>query len=279
MALPSPPFVAVPGIFNFRDIGGYPVASRPGFLLRPGLVFRSGDPSAVTPDGLALLRDRLGLAAVFDLRSHAEVQRSEHLVPAGLAALRRPVPVFPERDYGPEAIAVRFSQYASEDGVAGFLAANRAILDTGTESFRAVMLHLAAEDPRPLLVNCTAGKDRTGVTCALILSLCGVADHLVAHDYGLTELGLAEKKEEFLDRLQMMPRFKDDREGARRMLGSRPENIHALLDSIRKDYGSVEEYLMTKCRLTAQEIDSIRRNLVVEASSVGDVALPEAPAS
>ncbi|KFA47543.1 hypothetical protein S40293_02174 [Stachybotrys chartarum IBT 40293] len=274
MALPSPPFIPVPGIPNLRDIGGYPVASPPGHLIRPGVVFRSADPSGVTPPGLTTLLTDLRVAHVYDLRSPAEATRFA-AAPSPLAPIRNLIPVFPDRDYGPEAIALRFRDYASDDGTSGFVAAYRGILEAGKGSFARVLRHLAAEgNVKPLLVNCTAGKDRTGVACALVLSLCGVEDAVVAYEFGLTELGLADKRTEYLRHLQAMPLFRENPAGAERMLGARPESMLATLGLIRDEYGSVEAYVRTECGLSDEEIERIRSNMVVDASTLGDRPLP-----
>ncbi|KFA63388.1 hypothetical protein S40285_01842 [Stachybotrys chlorohalonatus IBT 40285] len=277
MALPSPPFIPVAGIPNLRDIGGYPVHSPRGHLIRPGIVFRSADPSGVTPPGLTTLLTDLRVAHVYDLRSPAEATRFA-AAPSPLAPIRSLIPVFPDRDYGPEAIALRFRNYASDDGTSGFVAAYRGILEAGKGSFARVLRHLAAEgDIKPLLVNCTAGKDRTGVACALVLSLCGVEDAVVAYEFGLTELGLADKRAEYLRHLQAMPLFQENPAGAERMLSARPESMLATLGLIRDEYGSVEAYVRTECGLSDEEIERIRRNMVVDASSLGDRPLPTMP--
>ena len=70
-------------------------------------------------------------------------------------------------------------------------------------------------------MHCTAGKDRTGVICALILSLCGVEDEAVAHEYSLTELGLQERKEEFINELVKVDALRDNRAGAERMVSAK----------------------------------------------------------
>ncbi len=72
----------------------------------------------------------------------------------------------------------------------GFTRAYTDILNNAPESYRTILLHLANEPEKPLILHCTAGKDRTGVICALVLSLCGVDDEIVAHEYSLTEVGL-----------------------------------------------------------------------------------------
>ncbi|RYP55418.1 hypothetical protein DL769_010193 [Monosporascus sp. CRB-8-3] len=207
--LPNPPFIEIPGLPNFRDLGGYPIASQPGKVVRRGVVFRSAEPSRTTDEGVSRLR-RLGITHVYDLRSEQEFERgNKH-------GLNRPVrewegarrvfaPVFRHEDYSPEAVALRFKNYGS-----------------GPESrpYHQIITHLAGDSspPTPLLVHCTAGKDRTGVICAVILSLCGVDDDIVAHEYSLTDLGLKERHQEIIAHLVQEPAFKDDPDGARRMV-------------------------------------------------------------
>jgi protein tyrosine/serine phosphatase len=72
-----------------------------------------------------------------------------------------------------------------------------------------------------LLVHCTAGKDRTGVICAVILSLCGVSDEIIAEEYNLTDIGLRERHEEFVTYLTANPALNGDRDAAERMVSAR----------------------------------------------------------
>ncbi|KAJ5007277.1 Tyrosine-protein phosphatase [Colletotrichum sp. SAR 10_99] len=274
--LPKPPFIPVPGLPNFRDAGGYPIDSQPGRILRPGIVFRSAEPSRLTDQGVALLQD-IGITHVYDLRSAVELKR---LAQAGAncdvrewpGATRIFVPVFQDQDYGPEAIALRYQNYSS-NGTEGFTKAYADILraasgpDHPQDPFRTILSHLAtSEIPTPLLIHCTAGKDRTGVICALILSLCGVSDDVVAHEYSLTDIGLQDRKEELVNQLLATEAMKGNPEGARRMIGSRKENMLSTLKLIRHEYGSVESFVQTRCRLSPKAIEQIRKNLVVDVA-------------
>ncbi|KAF9869529.1 tyrosine phosphatase [Colletotrichum karsti] len=274
--LPKPPFIAVPGLPNFRDAGGYPIDAQPGRILRPGIVYRSAEPSRLTDQGVAKLQ-QLGITHVYDLRSTIELKR---LAEAGNncdvrewpGATRVFVPVFRDQDYGPEAIALRYRNYSS-NGTEGFTKAYADILraaseqDHPQEPFRTILSHLATQSPpSPLLVHCTAGKDRTGIICALILSLCGVSDEVVAHEYSLTDIGLQDRKEEIVKHLMSTEAMKGNPEGARRMISSRKENMLATLDLIRHEYGSVEAYVLNRCRLSAGDIEQIRKNLTVDAT-------------
>jgi len=72
------------------------------------------------------------------------------------------------------------------------------------------------------VVHCTAGKDRTGVICALVLSLCGVEDEIISQEYALTEIGLPnEWKEAVINHLVNDPNLKGDMAGAISMIGSK----------------------------------------------------------
>jgi protein tyrosine/serine phosphatase len=275
-ALPSPPFLPADAeLPNLRDLGGYPTPLlRPDHVTRPGLVFRAAAPTAAAAPALA----RLAVADLYDLRSEGEVDR--HPGPPASAGLNvHRVPVFPDRSYTPQDIALRFQAYADADPADGFGRAYSEILAAGGPgAFTPVLRHLARPDPPPLLVHCTAGKDRTGVVCALVLALCGVPDETIAWEYALTELGLASKMSEFMEILQEHPAMKDNPEGARRMLGARPEAMRAMLRIVREKYGSVEDYVRTECGLSAEEILLLRDNLVVPASSVDKAAIPALPA-
>jgi hypothetical protein len=126
----APPFVNIPGIANLRDIGGYGTTDQ-HHSIRRNLVYRAADPSQVTREGLARLKE-LGVTKVFDLRSIPEIQKQgpewqgvhvdkghEVFVSRGETGDVGPdeieriwCPVFRDTDYGPEQVALRFKNYA-----------------------------------------------------------------------------------------------------------------------------------------------------------------------
>lgn len=95
---------------------------------------------------------------------------------------------------------------------------------TDARPYCQILEHLASDvsSPLPILIHCTAGKDRTGVICALILSLCGVEDEIVAHEYSLTNLGFKPRRADTIREIVAHSEtFKDDPAGARRMVLAR----------------------------------------------------------
>jgi len=114
--LPSPPFITVPGIHNFRDIGGYPISSSSNHSVRSNILYRCADPSKITEDGVTVAQE-LGITHVYDLRSNNEIERNKAAGRGGVVqwegCKRVFAPVFEDRDYSPEALASRFKDYAS----------------------------------------------------------------------------------------------------------------------------------------------------------------------
>ena len=143
-------------------------------------------------------------------------------------------PVFPDQDASPEALAVRYKDYA-HGGVEGFTRAYTDILNNGHEAYREIFLHIRDRPTDAILFHCSAGKDRTGVLAALILKCAGVDDITIASEYELTEKGLEPMRELIIAHLLETPSLKGSRDAAIRMIGSKYESMIATLQMIDKD--------------------------------------------
>ncbi|MBS0361015.1 MAG: tyrosine-protein phosphatase [Proteobacteria bacterium] len=175
--------IAFDGIDNFRDFGGYD--TRHGRPLRSGVLYRSAHQARASDADLERLA-ALGLALIVDLRRANEREREPSRRWQGFAAQ------VIENDIGQEHV----------DEWSDFIAKS----DLTAESFRNYMLDyyrgapfqrrhidlysryfqaLAATDG-PVLVHCAAGKDRTGILCALTQHLAGVTEADMLEDYLLT---------------------------------------------------------------------------------------------
>jgi hypothetical protein len=115
MAELPPQFVAIDGLSNFRDIGGWPIEDKDGKVIakvRTGVFYRGPDTRTVTPTGIAKLKE-LGVTADFDLRSKGQIEKLGG--PAPMEGIERIwAPAFPDGEYSPEKAAARYVQYASD---------------------------------------------------------------------------------------------------------------------------------------------------------------------
>lgn len=342
--LPTPPFINVGGIPNFRDLGGYLTASsyfssgQPSSttptMVRKNFLYRCAHPQLVTARGKQQLTDELGVRHFFDFRSGHEIKKLSASIPATAQtdATRDPesqvlqvpgtkrhfVPVYENEGQGPEAIATKvmwYSQAAAHvpDNTAGiqhpysegFVNAYRDIALHATKSSRdkaaytTILKHIASHPDEPIVFHCTAGKDRTGVLAALLLRLAGVDDQTIAWEYALTEPGLGSWRPLFIDRIARgglgqagapSKRIIDEhgrevsittpvmtKEEAARIVGSRAYNMRAFLRLVvDAEFGGAERYFVERCGLTNEEVEALRRSLVVPVSeeNAREVVMP-----
>lgn len=115
--------------------------------------------------------------------------------------------------------------------------------------------------PASCVFHCTAGKDRTGLLAALLLSLAGVDDEAIAEEYALTDQGLAPLRELFVTRLLANPVLEGDEVGVRNMVSSKRENMLAALEMVREEFDGWEEYVRERCGLGEGEVGRLRRRL------------------
>jgi protein-tyrosine phosphatase len=169
--------IAFSTIFNFRDLGG--LSTVDGQKIKRGKVFRS--------DNLGRLQERdkeafaaLGIRRVIDLRRVGEV-----------ASLGR-IPEWTRVAWHHHHLEHEMwdhSTYTDEIGVARWLADRyRDLLESGAADIARVITLLSDVDEGPTVVHCVAGKDRTGLVSAMVLSLLDVPDDEIANDYALTAL-------------------------------------------------------------------------------------------
>lgn len=183
------------GVHNFRDFGDYAVAG--GGRVKRGLLWRSGQHAEATDADLALI-DAVGLTAVYDLRSARERSKYPCRRPAGFGA---EVVFFDESrqaSSGEEELAPHLAAALQSmhhlSHVPDAAAAREGMLNTyrAFPSRRAQVAMMRryfaglASTEGPSLVNCLAGKDRTGIAVAFVQYALGVHHDDIIADYLLT---------------------------------------------------------------------------------------------
>jgi protein-tyrosine phosphatase len=215
------------GASNFRDLGGYP--TKDGRTVRWRQIFRSNHLGHLTDSDLELLRP-LGLKNAFDFRG------SEERLAASCGIREIAVYSLPIEPTVVAALRARLASTAhlsSADALEVMRDSYRNYVRHNTASFRALFAHMLREDGAPLVIHCTAGKDRTGFACALILHALGVPDHLITEDYLLTNRFYRRDPSASHD-------LPDD---VRLVLGAVEASfLAAAFDTISTEYGGLEDY-------------------------------------
>ncbi len=170
----------LPGAVNLRDIGGLRAGT---WRVRAGRVFRSGMTHAMPPESLDHLALTLGVRTVLDLRTPAEQEQGlADFARHGITHRSAPVidGVGQTREEQFQAVMAMYS------GKTTWAETYLKMLKQSGGAFRMVLETLAEPDVLPALIQCTGGRDRTGVATALLLWGLGVEPEEIAADYART---------------------------------------------------------------------------------------------
>jgi protein-tyrosine phosphatase len=214
--------LAFPALLNARDLGGYPTVD--GAQTRWRSLLRSDDLAQLTPAGVQALAD-FGVETVVDLRWSEEIALS-------------PSPIATQ---APQIRYIHISLLA--DTPAEWR--NRCqscekemwkcvVLERAREGLRDVLKAMAAAAPGPLLFHCVAGKDRTGIIAALMLTLADVRPDSVASDYATSTHMLGDaylKRYESADPRDILENVRCPEQG-----------VHNMLAYLQKQ-GGIRQYL------------------------------------
>jgi protein-tyrosine phosphatase len=172
---------------NFRDVAGASDSAvyynAAGQKLRRGVLYRSNAMAASTAD-LATL-ETLGLSWVYDLRTTSEIASTADVLPAGASTVNINI-------LGSASVTTP-SLTSAADSVAYMQAMNRLFVTDATVRAKFATLFTDLSNGAAAQVyHCTAGKDRTGWTSAVLLNLVGVSGATVMSDYLLSNTYLAK---------------------------------------------------------------------------------------
>ena len=145
----------------------------------------------------------------------------------------------------------------------GFLVeANRAFVTEFAPRYRTMFEAVLAGGNLPMVVHCTAGKDRAGVAAALLLLSVGVSEQTVLQDFLLTNHYTAQRVEETLLGIRILSLFRTEPEEVRPLLLVEPRYLEAAFESMRAQDGSIEDYLGTTLDLSSEDRARLRELLL-----------------
>src|SRR6184192_2302589 len=248
------------GAKNFRDLGGYRTSD--GRYVRWGLVYRSNHLVNLTARDSEYLSS-LEIRLVCDVRSEGERARA------------------PDHWSGnaPEFFSVPIGSNLISSPTADDLKRRVAAIDAQTkESVRAydyaieyagqygkILQRVAAGD-LPVVEHCTAGKDRTGVFSAILLTALGVPRDTVVQDYMLSNQFLLAPEAINATAADLRLAFglpePPDLATVKSIMTSKPETLAATLDKIDQTYGSFANYLRHAAKLSEADLAKIRLHLL-----------------
>jgi protein-tyrosine phosphatase len=241
--------VQLQGTSNFRDLGGYPAAG--GKHVKWGHIYRSADIGKLTDSDLQTLQSR-HVALVCDLRGPQEYAQSPDRLPTGVRRIELPA--------GSEKIDPRLmsggAKTINRDSLMRSVYTNISFFPAKYKPMFDELL--ALDKSQALLFHCTAGKDRTGIGAALVLSALGVDRQTILKDYAATDVYWQAGREQSLQRMAQAGLSAEAVNAYRPLMAANPAYLAGTFAAIDKQYGSVDKYLASQMDLTPKKLATLR---------------------
>ncbi len=243
------------GTFNARDSGWYPLEGDGDSVLSPRTLFRSDALCNLTDDDVEEARE-IGLGLVLDLRDPHERDNAPDVEIPG--AVNHSVMLYEGT----------LSEFPVDDYPTLPQLYDYILTEHRHKLVEAVGL-IAETLPKPVIVHCMAGKDRTGLVIAMVQDLVGVPHELIIEDYSASQNLLGQ---DFVKRVEdVYSRADIDPRKIGEPIATPAHVLDTALRGIREEYGSVENYL-EKYGLQPEQVEKIRRSLTSKRT---DVLSPE----
>ncbi len=250
---------------NFRDMGGY-ITTDGQQRVRWGKLYRSGALNGLTDSDQRELQEAQ-IATIVDFRT-----RQERLNEATVWLDPRTEQLSWDYDMDMSSMATMFdgAELTAERMESLMAQAYPGIVQSMTSQYTAMFDRLASNDGA-LLFHCTAGKDRTGVAGALILTALGVDRETIRRDFMLSDdyyssmsasrPAFGDSGDPHMQKLAQLPP-----EVLQPLMGVRESYLDAAFAYMEQDSGSVLAYIQRRLSVSDEELQSIRERLLVPRS-------------
>lgn len=236
---------------NFRDLGG--LKTEDERCVQRCRLLRSGEVTGLSSSDRHILYHDYDLRQIVDFRSAFEVENAPDDVLEGVAYINIDV-LKNDVNLGPG--KKRFEALTSKGELIKLMQQFYAIaiLDRDAQrGYRQFLDLLLRAKEGATLFHCFAGKDRTGIAAAIILTILNVPEETIFEDYLLTNAMRAEHNEQLA--AEARANGKDEREIFiyQQALLVRGEYLAHVMEVATEQYGSFDRYITEALQVNAAE--------------------------
>jgi protein tyrosine/serine phosphatase len=243
--------VNIPGIQNFRDLGGYKSAT--GKHVRWGKLYRSAQIDSLNCFALRKLQN-LGIKTILDLRSESELHNTPPLQ-KGFNVVHIPINT---GDMEHILHGIQQEKIKTDTIYHMVEAMNRELVAKYQKEYKEIFDILLDKNSYPVVIHCSSGKGRTGIVSALILASLDVNADIIMEDYRLSnDYFNIPKASKYAYNLPV-----NSQEAITTLFSAKEDFLNAAKDEIERKYGDVPTYLRKAIGLQSEDIHRLRTILL-----------------
>ncbi len=263
------PHYRLPGTINFRDLAGYTTAD--GGQVQTGRLFRSGHLAHAEAESQVQIA-ALNIELVCDFRIDAEREEHPNHYADGHSPFLKPLPIWPVATPGIDNTVASLlrGEVDIETALIDQTAGYREFVREQSAQFAGMFNAILEREHSGILLHCSAGKDRTGIASALLLTALDVSFDNVRHDYLMSKdgHGAIAQTQFYVDKYWDAHKDAFEQEPAcsqadvHQLFSVQPIKIDAAFDEMKKMSGSAKGYLSDVLGLTHDARDTLKRRYI-----------------
>jgi protein-tyrosine phosphatase len=247
--------IALSGVRNFRDLGGYRTVD--GHMIRRGLLYRSANLHNLNDKDIQKL-DHLSLRKIIDFRADIEKINEPDRLPTDHIIQVIEIPILDSSTNVAKAVEQQI-----KDGMVDGINPAELLIETNMElaakftpQYRQFIHEVLEADGLPLLFHCAAGKDRTGFAAAILLRILGVPQETVIYDYLLSNQYYFKPLRHCLIMMVITKGWKATSVVAG-FLEVKAAYLATAFETIDWQYGSFDKYVLRGLDLTKEQVEHL----------------------
>ncbi|SDQ72450.1 protein-tyrosine phosphatase [Chryseobacterium soldanellicola] len=233
--------IKIKKVNNFRTLGN--IKNSEGKILKEGKFYRSGNLYKLKNNSFKKL-DKLGIKEVIDLRNAKEIGDKPDNLPGNISYKKYSAFEDQGDQLSQAKKLVLKGKVNASDADKRMLDFYREYVTENPEAIKKIITEILGSD-QPVLYHCTAGKDRTGIITAVILTILKFDKDTIYNDYLLSNnfrKDLVEKRLNLANNLHFIyPKM--DLKVLEKLSWIESDYLDAAFDEINKKYGSTDVYI------------------------------------
>lgn len=244
----------MPGSPNFRELGG--IANKEGLRIKEGYLYRSGKISQLSVEDMEIFSGT-GINYILDLRSDFEVRQDPDTYPdhLGITRIHAPIGSVDSNWLAKWMLLLKTSDNHPSMVDQMMIEANRSFVQH-LKDYQPLIDVL--KEGKAVLWHCSAGKDRTGLASALVLSILGMEEDQIMQDYLLSNHYIANGEGSQATKYGLSPEIWNQ------LLSVKPQYLEAAIMAISEQYGSMNQMLESVFGLQEDDLQLIRSHYLTE---------------